>query len=67
MPFRVDLSDYIKHLERNFSSSREAAKAYGIDAAYWCRLRNGVKSNPSEDTCRKLGVTKVVTTTFYTK
>lgn len=40
---------------------RRAARAIGIDDAYFSRLRDGQKKEPSARVLRKLGLTRVVT------
>jgi len=58
----MTLSDAIWKLYRDggYKSHNDAARAFGIEKAYWHRMKNGQYDNPSPETLAKLGLKKVV-------
>ncbi len=46
---------------REHGSYRAAGKALGIDYVYLCRMKHGLRLNPSDDALRKLGLEMKVT------
>lgn len=54
----MNLSQRIEELAKENGSLREVARLTGIDAGYLSRLCAGTKSNPSNDTCKRLGLKK---------
>jgi hypothetical protein len=48
----------VKRLIKLHGGLRKAARATGIDAPYLCRLRQGVKRNPSDEVLQKLGLAR---------
>lgn len=47
-------------LAKRHGSLRAAARVLNLTPAYLCRLRQGVKTEPSETVLRKLGLRRVV-------
>ncbi len=54
------LADAIDLCVQIWGSLREASKQLEIDVAYLSRLKNGKKTNPSDEVLRKLGLCRVV-------
>ena len=54
------LAERVKSLETLHGGLRSAARATGIDVGYLKRLRDGDKTNPSDETLDKLGLKKEV-------
>ncbi len=54
------IADRVRILEVQHGGLRAAAKKIGIDAGYLKRLRDEEKTNPSNETLRKLGLRKEV-------
>lgn len=54
----------ITQLVDKHGSLRAAAKVTGVNPQYLCRLKNGEKLNPSDDTLRRLGLKRHV---YYTR
>jgi hypothetical protein len=54
------LAERVKSLETLHGGLRSAARATNIDVGYLKRLRDGDKTNPSDETLDKLGLKKVV-------
>ena len=57
---QMNLSGRIQQLAKQHGSLRAAARVLEIDHGYLSRLQNGVKTEPSDDVLRKLGVKRVV-------
>jgi hypothetical protein len=57
-PSALELS--IEAAEEEHGSLRSAAKALGIDPGYLSRLKNGEKTNPSDEVLAALGLERVV-------
>lgn len=53
---KSDLQQHIDLLVTEHGGLRAAARALGLDPAYLCRLRKGLKRNPHEKTLKKLGL-----------
>lgn len=51
----------IQELAKQHGSLRAAARVLKIDAGYLSRLQDGLKTEPSNDVLRKLGLKRVVT------
>lgn len=56
----LGLAERVKSLEALHGGLRSAARSTGIDVSYLKRLRDGDKTNPSDETLDKLGLKKVV-------
>jgi len=54
----MNLRQRIDELLDEHGCYRVAEEATGIDGGYLHRLRNGTKDNPSNDTCKRLGLKK---------
>lgn len=54
------LKERIDYLVLRFGSLRMTATAVNLDVGYLSRLRAGEKTEPSEETLLKLGLTKIV-------
>ena len=54
------IRERIESLIFQYGGVNAAAKATNVDAGYLVRLRDGEKQNPSFDTLKKLGLSKVV-------
>lgn len=59
-PKKTALQAHIERLIEATGGVRRAAKAFGVDPGYLCRLRDGTRANPSPDMLRKLGLTMEV-------
>lgn len=44
-----------------YTSHNQAARAFGIEKAYWHRMKNGQLTNPSPATLEKLGLRQETT------
>jgi len=56
----LTLPERINYLDGLYGGLRSAARVTGIDVGYLKRLRDGEKTNPSEETLNKLGLRKQV-------
>jgi len=56
----LTLAERVKSLETLHGGLRSAARATNIDVGYLKRLRDGDKTNPSDETLDKLGLKKEV-------
>ncbi len=54
----------IDALTERHGSLRAAARVLKVDAGYLSRLRDGLKTNPSDRLLKKLGIKRVVTIVF---
>lgn len=55
------LEQRIIEVVREHGSYRAAGKAIGINYVYLCRMKHGMRINPSDDALRKLGLEMRVT------
>lgn len=61
------IQNRIRELIKQYGGVNSAAINNGIDPAYFVRLRDGVKKNPSDETLAKLGLEKVITYRLLSK
>lgn len=54
----MNLKERINELTLEHGSLRAVSQEIGIDVGYLSRLYVGTKSNPSNDTCKRLGLKK---------
>lgn len=58
---KTTISGRCAELVKLHGGLRKAATACDIDVGYFSRLQSGDKDNPTDETLRKLGLTRVVT------
>ena len=59
----VTFGGRIAQLVEQHGSLRAVSRVTGVNAPYLCRLKNGEKLNPSDDTLRRLGMRRHI---YYT-
>lgn len=59
--FPITIQSRADELVEQHGGVSAAARAIGIDNAYFSRLRNGFKTEPSVRVLRKMGLERVVT------
>ncbi len=58
------IAQRIDALTERHGSLRAAARVLNVSAGYLSRLRDGLKTNPSDQLLKKLGIKRVVTIVF---
>lgn len=58
---KTTLAGRCEELAKLHGGLRKAATACDIDVGYFSRLKSGDKNNPTDETLRKLGLTRVIT------
>ena len=61
LQFSGSIGMFLREQESIHGSTRKAAAHFGIDPAYWWRLKEGQKSSPSQEILDKLGLEPVIT------
>jgi len=57
----VTLKEEIERLQVVHGGISKAAASLDIDAGYLCRLRDGIKQNPSDEVLKKLKMKRIIT------